>query len=628
MNSEPINAETDSQEHDCSVCLENFQEISNLIKCPMCKYLSCLQCTQTYLNERFDPQCMNCKRDWPEFFIRENFPESWYTEVYIKNKQAKYTEREIQSKFPIVNTYALKIKSYESIKNSIKKYKLNLKSLSDISPEYSKIKEEINKLQKSLEKSENDKKDYIKECACVDIGEKLDSNESNQQPTHMRCGINNCNGFLIDVDSKKLKCGTCSNERCKECLENFATKHICDPNILKSIKAIRSDKRSRMCPKCNQVIEKTEGCDQMFCTNCKTSFSFETGAIETKIFHNPILFEYLSSTPNGQQLYDSYGRQQLQTAKDVENSCDLYKGFGHGIFIGTHIINLKNNIKDTFKNIIFTNFIFKNNTIENEPEVYSLFLYILNFVEIQGEYLSSSRSGNKFTYYDDSRMLNLEEVHLDYILKKISETEWKRLVHLAYIKREYLTESFAHLNTFITVMGEIITDFRKFCNTKLKNMLNIQNIPLKDKIQAIFTYIKVYYTDIIKAQIDQFNKDAINTSLHYGYTTAKLLLITTKVLDSITIPGYVHEIKIKYSKSFDLETLTELETSKLDKKYYHDHISNKEKILNIDKIKNYYNYRKSLYSEEKQQTNVKKRHISTKETSTSRKKVRNHFDNI
>ena len=44
---------------------------------------------------------------------------------------------------------------------------------------------------------------------------------------------------------------------------------------------------TKPCPKCFSPIYKIEGCDQMWCTKCRTPFSWKRGTILTGAIHNP-----------------------------------------------------------------------------------------------------------------------------------------------------------------------------------------------------------------------------------------------------------------------------------------------------------------------------------------------------
>ena len=100
------------------------------------------------------------------------------------------------------------------------------------------------------------------------------------------CSRNGCNGFL----STAWKCRACDGYTCKECHEPKNDPHTCNPDTVKSVAQIKTD--SKQCPKCSSLIFKTEGCDQMYCTNCHTAFSWKTGKIELGRIHNPHYYEY------------------------------------------------------------------------------------------------------------------------------------------------------------------------------------------------------------------------------------------------------------------------------------------------------------------------------------------------
>ena len=105
------------------------------------------------------------------------------------------------------------------------------------------------------------------------------------------CPLEECNGF---VDTSKWVCGTCKKQICKECFTEKEEGHECNKDMVDTVKMIM--KESRPCPKCSIYIHKTEGCDQMWCTQCHTTFSYQTGEIHVGRTHNPMYYQWLRET--------------------------------------------------------------------------------------------------------------------------------------------------------------------------------------------------------------------------------------------------------------------------------------------------------------------------------------------
>lgn len=77
----------------------------------------------------------------------------------------------------------------------------------------------------------------------------------------------------------------------KKCHCIYVPNHKCNENDIESIKLIDSD--TKPCPVCFVRIHKYEGCDQAYCTQCKTAFSYDTGKIERGRIHNPHYYEQM-----------------------------------------------------------------------------------------------------------------------------------------------------------------------------------------------------------------------------------------------------------------------------------------------------------------------------------------------
>lgn len=148
-----------------------------------------------------------------------------------------------------------------------------------------------------------------------------------------KCGDAECRGFL----STRWKCGVCDKTTCSDCHEVVSSDHKCNPDIVATIKLLKTDTRD--CPKCQTGIFKIDGCDQMWCTQCKTGFSWTTGKIELKL-HNPHYYEWrrqnggLERDPgdvecgediNGNLIWDTVRELRRHTKDDelIDNITDL-----------------------------------------------------------------------------------------------------------------------------------------------------------------------------------------------------------------------------------------------------------------------------------------------------------------
>jgi hypothetical protein len=81
---------------------------------------------------------------------------------------------------------------------------------------------------------------------------------------------------------------------------------------VETIKTIQTE--SKPCPKCGERISKIDGCDQMWCVKCKTTFSWNTGKIRHGHIHNPHYYEYMRN--NGGMPREE---ERVQEGEEVRN---------------------------------------------------------------------------------------------------------------------------------------------------------------------------------------------------------------------------------------------------------------------------------------------------------------------
>lgn len=250
---------------ECTICCETVTN-KNIVTCIACDFDSCKKCIKTYLLDTSqDPHCMSCKHVWTRDFLIICTSKSWVDKELKQHRENVLFERE-KSMMP-------------ATQGAVEVY-LDRKKFD---AEYAKLYDEKKELQRQL-------RDIT--TRMTDLRYPQDARERKQFVR--KCPGDNCKGFL----STAWKCGICESNVCKECNEIYLDKddHVCDEDAKKTVEFLAKD--TKPCPSCGTMIHKIEGCDQMFCIECKSGFSWTRGTIEKGVIHNPHYYALLQNNPD------------------------------------------------------------------------------------------------------------------------------------------------------------------------------------------------------------------------------------------------------------------------------------------------------------------------------------------
>ncbi len=254
----------------CNICCDNYNK-SNRTKvcCPYCNFDVCRTCCETYILSETIPKCMNttCAKEWSRKFLREAFTNVFLTSKYKEHLEDVLFDRE-KALMPATQPLVEEIIRKKNVNNEIK-------TLDNLILDLQKQRRQ---LERSL------------------INGAYDNVPTERAKFIRQCPAEGCRGFL----STQWKCGICEQWSCPDCHElkgkDRDCEHKCDPNSVETAKLLAKD--SKPCPKCQSMIFKIEGCDQMWCTQCHTAFSWRTGHLEKNI-HNPHFYEWQRKNNGG-----------------------------------------------------------------------------------------------------------------------------------------------------------------------------------------------------------------------------------------------------------------------------------------------------------------------------------------
>ena len=301
----------------CGICIENFTaKLRRCIHCPYCSEAICSQCLEKYLlNTIEDPHCVSCRRGWSQSLLQTFCTKTFLTKTYAEYRSNILLNRS-KSYLPRYQEQAERVRASQRYLEVNKIYEEELRKTDEIyKKQLAEYKKQLAEYNKQLAEYEQTRADLFRKInnnnrISGEIqsglrnleGELMGGHQNQIEDTQQgrkkfirRCPFDGCNGFL----SSAWKCGLCANWTCPDCFTvkglDKDTEHTCRPEDKATADHIR--KRTKPCPNCGELIEKAEGCDQMFCTSCHSPFSWNRGEIiKTGIIHNPHYFEWLERT--------------------------------------------------------------------------------------------------------------------------------------------------------------------------------------------------------------------------------------------------------------------------------------------------------------------------------------------
>jgi hypothetical protein len=260
-----------------------------------------------------DAHCMSCRKGWSREILVNNFTQKFVTKTYKTRRENLLFERE-KSLMPATQPYVEIEKKIREMNTEIAQVKFSMERAHENWAHTAGRQLAFIVLENNLpsefeavvlrHKQSQEKRKVVSNLTIdlqhlewhqLQLMNRLHGGavENERRQFVRACPYADCRGFL----SAAWKCGMCENWTCPECHEvrgkEKEAPHTCDPNNVATARLLARD--SRNCPKCAAIIFKINGCDQMYCTQCHTAFSWRTGRIESGTIHNPHYYEFMRS---------------------------------------------------------------------------------------------------------------------------------------------------------------------------------------------------------------------------------------------------------------------------------------------------------------------------------------------
>jgi len=417
----------------CQICDEQYNKSTNKkVDCPYCEFGSCRKCCETYILGETLPKCMSpsCGKTWTRKFLVDTFTKNFVSKTLKEHRENILFDQE----------RALLPATQIIVEQQIQREKL-AKRIHDIDMEIRKLK----RLRYDIFNNFHQHADQ-------------GSTPAQERRQFIRaCPDGECRGFL----SSQWKCGICEKWTCPDCHvikgETRDEEHTCNPDDLATAQLLAQD--TKPCPQCATGIFKIEGCDQMWCTQCHTAFSWRTGRIESNI-HNPHYYEWMRRT--GGQMQRNYG--------DIQCGRELNHHFA-----------------DDLRRTL-------DRKMRQRPDE------VINSISKRASYIIESIIHLRQAIIPEYRVdhvQNNETLRVMYMRNQIDETAFKVRLQRDNKKYEKRREIFEVLQMFITTATDVLYRY----SNEIKDCVNgeeIEKIEILDEVDRLVDYVNECLVDVSK----------------------------------------------------------------------------------------------------------------------------------
>lgn len=302
---------------ECSICFEEIKDNSNIISCysMTCASVMCAECFAEMLDyanrEGIYPTCPDKEC------------EGEYCHIDFGHITAMTSKYKQQKDPPTVLSLFCKILWRHLTRTAADQIDNKLRSR--------KIIENISR--KRIEYIRDNFPIAISKCASYAFKSKIQTANRNHvkrlekatdKSNARSCFSAVCVGKLVSNDDNEImKCDTCEIIYCMKCEKKKTSGHQCKQEDIETVKYMLN---CTPCPKCQTLVERSEGCALMRCTRCGTNFIYGSGKAEGGGNpHNQQIDNYRETNRN---LYTEYAKHLEEHDMEKKLLCK-FEGLSH-----------------------------------------------------------------------------------------------------------------------------------------------------------------------------------------------------------------------------------------------------------------------------------------------------------